>query len=169
MRTLRLAVPLAVLLAAGTAAPARDPLPADRPVEEAVDHFIDARLREEGVPPVAMADDATLLRRLTLELAGRIPAVGELDAYLADTDPAKRTALVDRLMVAPGYVRHQAAEFDALLMAGTKGSLRSYLTQAFAENRPWDRIFRELLLPDESDPKRKGTGEFLRLRAKDLD
>jgi hypothetical protein len=54
-------------------------------------------------------------------------------------------------------------------MAGVKGSLRDYLTPAFAENRPWDRIFRDLLLPDNADPQRQGAGEFLRQRVKDLD
>jgi hypothetical protein len=72
-------------------------------------------------------------------------------------------------MASPGFVRHQANEFDALLMAGTRGSVRDYLTRAFGDNRPWDRVFRELLLPDEKDPARKGASPFLRQRLKDAD
>src|SRR4051812_5311993 len=116
MRTLRLAVPLAALLALG-------PPAAAGPGETVIDPAIDARLHEEGVSAAAAADDATLLRRLTLDLAGRIPTPAEVTTYLADHDPAKRVKLVDRLLASPGYVRHQAAELDALLMAGTRGSV----------------------------------------------
>jgi hypothetical protein len=169
MRTLRLAVPLAAVLLAGRMADAGAPPAAGRPVEDAIDHVIDERLREEGVTPAPPADDATLIRRLTLDLAGRIPTGAEVQAFVASTDPAKRVQLVDRLMASPGFVRHQAAEFDALLMAGYRASLRDYLTRAFAENKSWDRVFRDLLVPDESDPHKKGAGEFLRVRARDTD
>jgi hypothetical protein len=148
-------------------------LPPDRPIAEVIDHYIDAQLKAEKITPAPLASDATLLRRLTLDLGGRIPTVGELDAYLASTDPQKKTALVDRLLAAPGFVRHQTQEFAALLGydgpgKGKKGSLQGYLQKSMAENRPWDRIFRELMLPDDTDPKTQGSGEFLKARVKDL-
>src|SRR5262249_13245892 len=46
--------------------------------------------------------------------------------------------------------------------------LRDYLQAAVAENRAWDRIFRELMLPDEADPKTRGASDFLKSRVKDL-
>src|SRR5262245_3459988 len=117
------------------------------------------------------------MRRLTLDLNGRIPTAEETRAYLADPNPSKRDQLVERLLTAPAFVRHQAVEFDAVLMPpspdggkpGRTSSLREYLQTAFADNRPWDRVFRELLLPDAADPKQKGAAEFLRSRVKDLD
>jgi hypothetical protein len=169
MRTLRLAVPLAAVLLAGLTVVAGDPPAANRPVQDLIDHFIDERLHDEGVTPAPPADDATLVRRVTLDLAGRIPTAAEVKAFVASADPAKRVQLVDRLMASPGFVRHQAAEFDALLMAGYRASLRDYLSRAFTENKSWDRIFRDLLVPDESDPDKKGAGEFLRLRVRDTD
>src|SRR5271170_5785878 len=65
--------------------------------------------------------------------------------------------------------RHQAEAFDALLMTGVKGSLREYLVRAFGEGRTWDEVFRALLVADEAEPARKGTAEFVKGRAKDLD
>ena len=121
-RMLRLALPvLTALLAAGSNARAVDLLPADRPIPEIVDSYLDAKLSEAGVKPAAATDDATLLRRLTLDLVGRIPTAAETRAYVESTDPEKRVKLVDRLMASPGFVRHQANEFDAMLMAGTRG------------------------------------------------
>jgi hypothetical protein len=156
--------------------PAKNLLPPDVPVERAVDHYIDAALAAAKVRPVPPADDAALLRRLTLDLVGRIPTPTEVQDYLASKDPDKRIKLVDRLMASPAFARHQALEFTTLLQADTgnkrkgapAGGLRDYLASAFAENRPWDRIFRELLLPDPSNPKTRGADEFLRSRIKDL-
>ena len=119
--------------------------------------------------PRATADDATLIRRLTLDLAGRIPTAAESRAFVGSTDPDKRARLVDRLMASAGFVRHQATELDTMLMAGSKGSLRDYLVQAVGENRPWDRIFRELMLPDQTDKVQKAAAEYLRQGVKDLD
>ncbi len=72
-------------------------------------------------------------------------------------------------MASPGFVRHQATELDTMLMAGSKGSLRDYLVKAVGENRPWDQIFRELMLPDQTDKVQKVAAEYLRQRVKDLD
>jgi hypothetical protein len=169
MRLLRLTFPLLVALCAGSLARADDLLPPDRPIEQAVDFYIDARLKEAKLTPAPQADDANLIRRVTLDLVGRIPTLAEVQAYVQATEPDKRVRLVDRLLASSGFVRHQAAEFDAMLMPGYRSNLRDYLTRAFAEDRRWDQVFRELLLPDESDPKQKGAGDFLKMRIADQD
>src|SRR5262245_5136346 len=102
---------------------ADDLLPSDRPIEEAIDHYIDARLKEENVTPAAQADDATLIRRLTLDLNGRIPTTAEIAAYASSTDPNKRAKLVDRLMSSPGFLRQQVTELDVMLSMATRNSL----------------------------------------------
>jgi len=146
-----------------------DALPADKPIGEVVDHYVDAKLKEKGITPAPQVDDATLIRRLSLDLIGRIPTPAETKAYVESTDADKRAKLIERLLASSGFVRHQAAEFDAMMMPGVRANMRDYLTRAFAENRPWDQIFREVLLPNESDPKLKGSGEFVRQRITDID
>lgn len=169
LHCLRCAVPWLALLAVGGAAGAQELLPNDKPIGEAVDYYVDLKLKEQKVVPAPQADDATLIRRLTLDLVGRIPTPGETKAFVGSADADKRIKLVERLMASSGFVRHQATEFDTMLMFGLRGSVRDYLLQALAENRSWDRIFREVILPDESDPKQKVAGEFLRQRVNDLD
>ncbi|MBP3957315.1 DUF1549 domain-containing protein [Gemmata sp. G18] len=156
------------------------PVPAPRalvasgllPVEQVIDQFVDAAIAEAGIATAEQADDATIIRRLTLDLVGRIPTTGEVDAYVKSTDPNKRAKLVDRLIAAPGFVRHQAALFDVMLNPDGErrgGALRAYLADALKENKPWDRIFREVMLPNEADPKLKGAAEFIRGRVADAD
>jgi hypothetical protein len=159
----------AVLLVIDCTARAGDLLPADRPIAEVVDHYIDEALRKEAIKPATSAGDITLIRRLTLDLAGRIPTAAEVSDYIGSTDSDKRARLIDRLMASPGFVRHQATELDTMLMAGGRGSLRDYLVKAAGENRPWDQIFRELMLPDQTDKDQKVAAEYLRPRVKDLD
>ncbi len=169
MRMLRPALAFATVLLMGMAVTsAADLFPIDRPIAEAVDHYLDETIRKEGVKAAPIADDATLVRRLTLDLAGRIPSAAESRAYLESTDPEKRSRLVDRLMASQGFVRHQVTELDAMLMAGSKGNLREYLTRAVGTNLAWDQIFRELMLPDQTDKTQKAAVEFLRGRVKDV-
>jgi hypothetical protein len=170
------------VLALGAAPPlafAQEPagklLPPGRPIEQLIDHYIDAELKASGTQAAAVADDATLLRRLTLDLVGRIPTLGETTEYLASTDPDRKVKLVERLLASRGFVRHQAQELLTLLLPEEqgrnnqrRGPLRDYLSTAVSENRSWDRIFREIMLPEETDPKERGAGEFLKSRIKDL-
>jgi len=111
---------------------------ADQPVERVIDHFIDAGIAAAGVQPAPQADDATIVRRLTLDLVGRVPTAGEVDAYVTSAEPDKRARLIDRLMSSPGFARHQAAMFEAMLnpegdrRGGT--ALREYLTVALTRS-----------------------------------
>lgn len=138
-----------------------------------IDYHVDAAIAEAGITPAEQADDATLIRRLTLDLVGRIPTTAEVDHYVNSTDSDKRVALVDRLMGLPSFARHQAALFDVMLAAegnrrgGT--ALRDYLTASIREGKPWDKLFREMMLPVETDPRLKGAAEFIRGRVADAD
>ncbi len=172
MRMLHLPLTILAVLAAEGRVRADEPpalLPATQPIEQVVDHYIDQKLKEDNVRPAGPAADATLVRRLTLDLVGRIPTMAETRAYLESKDPAKKTQLVDRLMASPGFVRHLANELDAMLMAGSRTGLRDYLQKALAAGRNWDGIYRDLMLPDDKGPIQKGAQEFVRSRVADLD
>jgi hypothetical protein len=169
MRMRRLILALVALVFAGRWAAADDLLQPTLSPQQVVDHYIDACLKEAGLTPAPPADDANFLRRLTLDLVGRIPTVEETHAFLASSDANKRVALIERLMSSPAFVRHQATEFDTMLMYGTRGSVRGFLQTALAESRSWEQIYRDLLLPNDNDPRLKPAGEFLRQRVRDLD
>ncbi|MFP6659386.1 MAG: DUF1549 domain-containing protein, partial [Pirellulales bacterium] len=160
-----------VVLAATVAvpSPADELAPADKPIEEVVDHYVDAKFADAEVNPAQQADDANLMRRLMLDLAGRIPAAVEVREYLDSDDSDKRAKLIDRLMDSQEFADHMASQFDTMLMADTDGSVRDYLKIAFQENRNWDRMFRELLLPNQSDEMLKSAADFVKRRANDAD
>jgi hypothetical protein len=162
----------AAVVCAPSLAPAAE-VTANTPIEKAIDQYLDAAIADAGITPAAQADDATVIRRLTLDLVGRIPTGGETDAYTKSTDPDKRVKLVDRLIASPGFARHQAALFEVMLSPeGDRrgsGALREYLIGSLKENKPWDVMFREMMLPNETDAKLKGAADFLRGRLSDAD
>src|SRR5262249_52733802 len=86
--------------AAATAVLDAPPLPAR------TDQLVAARWAEKGVKPAGPADDAQFLRRVYLDLAGRIPRVAEVRDFLADRAPDKRRRLVEELLDSPHYVQH---------------------------------------------------------------
>jgi len=141
----------------------------DRPIEQVIDFYIGQRLQTENITPAPTATDANLIRRTMLDLVGRIPTAAEAQTYINSAETDKRIKLVDHLLADPAYIRHQATEFDAMLMHESGRSLRTYLLEAFAENRPWDRMFREMLLGVESDKEQNGAIQFVRARVGDLD
>ncbi len=159
-----------VLIAGWSAlvASAAELLPADRPLPEVIDHYVDATLAKAKLTAAPPASDENLVRRVTLDLVGRIPTPVELREFVDSKAADKLPQLVDRLMKSPEFVEHQVNEFDWMLMQGS-GNLRDYLTTAFREGRSWEQMFRELLLADEVDPKAKPPVDFVKTRVKDLD
>ncbi len=155
-------------LAASTCAGA-ELLPPGEEIAAAIDHYVEAKWKAAKITPAPLADDATILRRTSLDLAGRSATAAEAQAYLADSAPDKRVRLVERLLASPGHLRHDIQEFDVLLAGQGKRNMREYLTLALTEKRPWDVMFREMILADESDPARKGVSQFLKSRVQELD
>lgn len=140
-------------------------------VQAAINHCVADNLAAAGVTPVSTTDDAGFLRRCTLDLAGRIPTLAETDEFTPLGAADKREQLVDRLLASADFSFHQRNELDLLLLARIKrdDEWRKYLLLAAQENRGWDRLFRELLLPDRERPGDKGAAAFLRERVQELD
>ena len=68
-----------------------------------------------GVPPSPVCDDATFLRRVSVDIAGRLPTLEEARAFLTDQDPAKRDRAIDRLLDSAEYADYFANKWTAVL------------------------------------------------------
>jgi hypothetical protein len=81
-----------------------------------IDQLIRAGYAARQATPAPPADDAELVRRVYLDLAGRIPRVAEVRDFLKDHSPDKRRALVDRLLAGPQYINRFAGVWRDLLV-----------------------------------------------------
>src|SRR5262249_47781757 len=116
-------------------------------------------------PASARGDDAEFLRRIYLDLAGRIPSVQEARAFLQDNADDKRTKLVDRLLAGPDYPRRMAEQFHIMFMErlGDNPDWSKYLLSSFEKNKPFDEMTREILSASREESA-KGAAFFLSKR-----
>lgn len=134
-----------------------------------VDHFILARLEQEGFAPSPEAERTTLIRRATLDLTGLPPTMTEVEAFLADTTAQAYERLVDRLMVTRDYAERHAQDWlDLARYADTRGfaddnsrdiwPYRDWVIEAIHRNQPFDQFTIEQLagdmLPDATPAQR---------------
>ncbi|RBP47377.1 uncharacterized protein DUF1553 [Roseimicrobium gellanilyticum] len=134
------------------------------PLHQRIDALVAATWGEARPSP--QADDAELLRRLWLDFDGGIPSAEQTRAFLADTSPGKRAALVEKLLSSPRFATRMADAFDVMLMErrGENAAWREWLTASFQANKPWDAMVREILAPDFQDEKLRGAGWFITRR-----
>jgi len=150
---------------------AADLLPAESAVETVIDHYVDELLTADIVEPAAQVDDLNLLRRLMLDLAGRIPTTVEAKQFQEDKSETKRQALVDRLLASPDFAFHHRNELDRELLPKNRGDgdFRKYLLWATQQNRAWNQMFQDMVVGDESDEYQKAAMQFLRTRVSSVD
>lgn len=85
------------------------------PIANFIDTHVDAKLQKDGVAPTALAGDAEFLRRVSIGLTGVIPTAPEVDAFLADPSPDKRTRKIDELLASDAFVDRWSMWFGDLV------------------------------------------------------
>jgi Protein of unknown function (DUF1553)/Protein of unknown function (DUF1549) len=123
------------------------------PTRNVVDEAVFAKLKTLGIPPSNLCDDSTFVRRVTLDICGRLPTTQESQAYLTSTDSNKAEALVDRLLASEDHADFFARKWVLILRnkresAGKQfGSFafHDWLKQSLFSNKSYDLIVRELL------------------------
>lgn len=138
------------------------PRPGSEPFPEVkgnnfIDEHVLAQLRRLNLPPSEVCDDATFLRRASLDATGTLPTPAEVRAFLADRDPRKREKKIAELLERPGYSALWATKFcDLLKISGFDGNFamseaaeakRAYdwIRQRLKENVPYDHLVERIL------------------------
>jgi hypothetical protein len=129
-----------------------------------IDQSVWSKLVSLGIPPAGLCDDATFLRRATLDIAGRLPTLSEIEAMqnASDSSPdamspeatqQRRTAIVNRLIDSPDYAELFASKWSAILRNNHANeetkfgafAFHDWIRQSLLENKPIDQFVRELL------------------------
>ena len=124
----------------------------DLPQRGEIDRLVFERWRALRIVPSELADDATFLRRVYLDVCGMLPSVEEARAFLADTDPQKRQRLIDALLERPEHASWWALKWADRLgcnqrFVGKLGALKYFrwIEHQMAAGLPEDAFVRLLL------------------------
>ncbi len=124
------------------------------PANNFIDTLVFKRLKTLGIPPSEFADDVTFLRRVTIDLAGRLPTVDETKAFLASKDPKRREQAVDKLLASPDYAYYFANKWGAVLRNRRKSdkedmkitsAFHKWIKESLEQNKPYDQFVREII------------------------
>jgi mono/diheme cytochrome c family protein len=129
----------------------------------AIDHFVFAKLEENGLKPSPRAEKRTLLRRASFDLTGLPPNAEEMEAFLNDDSEKAWENAIDRMLASPLYGERWARHWlDVARYADTKGyvfeeerryayayTYRDYVIRAFNEDLPFDQFVIEQIAADQ--------------------
>lgn len=118
-----------------------------------IDKHVFANLKSLGLPPSQLSDDSTFLRRVTIDIAGRLPSADETAVFLGDSSADKRDKLIRRLLDSNDYADNFANKWSAILRNKRSRNEDKYATFAFhdwirtsfLENKRYDQFVREIV------------------------
>ena len=146
------------------------------PESAKIDQILAKEWQKNNLKPNEQASDEVFLRRIYVDVVGRIPTIDEARAFLSSTDKDKRAKLIDQLLASDGYVANYFNYFADILrlQTDTKGALTGYayadwLKAALKKNQPWDGMVRELLTTDGSSWDSGAIGFYMRDQGMQLD
>lgn len=136
-------------------------------------NFIDTltwdKLHRLGIPPSGLCDDATFLRRASLDVIGTLPTPDQVRAFLNDSAPDKRERLIDQLLERDEYADYWTMKWLDILRAdqltiSPQGAvaMQRWLRRCFSENRPYDQWAVELLTV-QGNTSAEGPGSFYKI------
>lgn len=142
-----------------------------------LDKAIEDKWKQLGISPEAPADDATMLRRLWLDLAGRVPPAVRAREYLENRDEGKRTRLIETLLDSPEFAEHWGRSWAERLTGRRPIKqekydarvLQSFLGTSFAARKPYAQLVREILTGEGMSDASGPANFLLRYEAKPID
>ncbi|HEY2572812.1 MAG TPA: DUF1549 domain-containing protein [Verrucomicrobiaceae bacterium] len=158
--------------------------PAQKPAEikaaaRQIDSILAADWKKNHLQPNAPASDQTFVRRIYLDLTGRIPTYRETEQFLDSKDPNKRAKLIDQLLAGEGYTQHFFNYWADILRAqtapqnaagGISGlTYTQYIKDSLRNNKPYDQFVREMVSAQGKAWDNGAIGYYMRDRNMPLD
>jgi hypothetical protein len=118
-----------------------------------IDTLVNNKLRQLQYLPANTIDDATFIRRLSLDTRGQLPSTQETQKFIGDKNPKKRSLLIDQYLESDAFARFYAMKIADLLKVNTNqltpGNAANYsrwIHKTTKANMPFDKFTAELLL-----------------------
>lgn len=149
-------------------------LPTGKPLHKLIDERIQSQYKDDSQYVSVLSSDGEFLRRVYLDLTGRIPSITQTRKFLSDSRPDKRMVLVNQLLESPEYARYLSQQLDVMLMRRLRkkyinvSTWEEFLRKSVSENKPLDQIVREIFAADGSHKETQAAARFYLARAGDV-
>lgn len=131
------------------------------PYTSRIDYHIFSLLQAKNIRPASLTTDEEFLRRVSIDLTGRIPGAADVTAFTASGDPEKRAKKIDQLLASSEYVDRWTMWLGDLVKNNvrntqiTRGNLARdafwrFIKQSVAENKPYNQFATELITANGS-------------------
>ncbi len=135
-----------------------------------IDDYIFGKMEADGVEPAPLATDPEFLRRVSLDLSGRIPSIERAEAFLASEDPQKRAQFVEELLKSDDYVERWSLFYRDLFEVTTRyynyvspqgrNRFNQFLHDFLRKDRSYAQVAREIISA-EGDSHESGPVNFV--------
>jgi hypothetical protein len=128
------------------------------PSSNLIDTYIFAALKDAGVTPADKTNDYNFIRRVTLDLTGRVPAASAVQPFVNDPSPDKRSRLVDKLLESPEWIdkwtmyfgdRFKNTDFNpssgVRRFPDGRNAFYTWIKTSLTNDKPYDQMARELI------------------------
>ena len=133
---------------------------------DSIDEIIFNALKIRGIPPAASTTDTEFLRRVTLDLTGRIPTIDEVVDFLNDPSAGKRAQAIERLLATPQWAdrwamflgdlyRNTLFTSQVIRYLDGRDAFHLFLLESLQQNKPYDEMVREILTANGTGDGRK--------------
>jgi len=141
-----------------------------------IDQLVDRELKKIGIRPTRLTTDEQFLRRVWLDVTGKLPMPADVQEFLADRDPNKRAKVIDRLLETDDYANHWASYWHDVItsrLSDVRGrllarSFTAWLAGRLKQNKSWGEIAHAALTATGkasfADPTQNGQAFFLASR-----
>lgn len=143
-----------------------------------IDSILQADWKKAGVQGNPAADDNTFVRRIYLDVIGRIPTTRETEEFLASKDAGKRAKLIDKLLASEAYVQHFFNYWADVLRLTSNGNqtggitgaaYANFVKESLRENKPYDKFVAEMIAAQGKAWDNGAIGYYMRDRGMPLD
>jgi len=118
-----------------------------------IDRLVSAELRKANITPAPLTSDEQFLRRVYLDVTGRLPMPADVTEFGADQAADKRARVIDRLLASEEYAKHWAQYWRTVISSRTTDfraqiaarSFETWLAEQLEANKHWDVITRDVL------------------------
>lgn len=145
---------------------------------KAIDAILAADWKKHNLKGNPNTDDNTFVRRIYLDIIGRIPTTREAEAFLSDNAADKRSKLIDKLLASEAYVQHFFNYWADVLRLTSNGNQTGAITgaayanfvkESLRENKPYDKFVAEMIAAQGKAWENGAIGYYMRDRGMPLD